>query len=65
MRSILYDSIGSVEAFEKQMEKLNRPCKLIRYEGAAHGFFNRRKHRDETLQETDAFLVKLGWLPKS
>ncbi len=56
--------IGTVEAFEKQMKKLNRSCKLVRYEGAGHGFFNRGKHRDQTLQEADNFLVKLGWLPK-
>lgn len=56
--------IGSVEAFEQEMKKHKRPCKLVRYEGAGHGFFNRGKHRDETLQETDAFLVNLGWLPK-
>lgn len=57
--------IGSVEAFERQMKKLNRPCKLVRYEGAGHGFFNRGEHRDETLKEVNAFLVELGWLPKS
>ena len=56
--------IGTVEAFEKQMKKLGRPCKLVRYEGAGHGFFNRGKHRDQTLQEADNFLVKLGWLQK-
>lgn len=57
--------IGSVEAFEKQMKKLGRPCKLVRYEGAAHGFFNRGEHQEQTLKEADAFLVELGWLPKS
>lgn len=57
--------IGSVEAFERQMKKLNRRCKLVRYEGAGHGFFNRGEHRERTLKEADAFLVKLGWLPKS
>lgn len=56
--------IGSVEEFERQMKKHKRPCKLVRYEEAGHGFFNRGKYRDETLQEADAFLVGLGWLPK-
>ena len=57
--------IGSVEAYDKQMKKLGRLCKLIRYEGAAHGFFNRGKHQEQTLKEADDFLVELGWLPKS
>ncbi len=56
--------IGSVEEFEKQMKVFERPCKLVRYQGAGHGFFNRGKHRDETLREADSFLVGLGWLPK-
>ena len=56
--------IGSVEEFEKQMKVFERPCKLVRYQGAGNGFFNRGKHRDETLREADSFLVGLGWLPK-
>lgn len=56
--------IESVEAFDKQMKKHKRSCKLVRYEDAGHGFFNRGKYFDETLQEADAFFVGLGWLPK-
>jgi hypothetical protein len=41
------------------------PASGCRKQGAGHGFFNRGKHHDETLREADAFLVKLGWLPKS
>jgi len=54
--------IGAVEAFEAEMKKQGRPCKLVRYEGAGHGFFNRGKHKAETTKEMDAFLVKIGWL---
>ena len=54
--------IGTVEAFNAEMKKQGRPCKLVRYEGAGHGFFNRGKHLEETTKEMDAFLVKLGWL---
>ena len=53
---------ASVEAFEKQMKKADRPCKLVGYEGEGHGFFNRGKAFDATLAEADRFLVGLGWI---
>jgi acetyl esterase/lipase len=53
---------GSVEAFEKQMKKAGRTCKLVGYEGEGHGFFNRGKAFDSTLAEADRFLVGLGWI---
>ncbi len=31
---------ATVEAFQKQAEKMKAPCKLVGYEGAQHGFFN-------------------------
>ncbi len=55
---------GSVVAFDKEMKKGNRPCKLIGYEGADHAFFNRPKYLKETIAEADAFLVDLGWIKK-
>ncbi len=55
---------ASVVAFESVMKKEGRPCKLVGYEGAGHGFFNRGDHYRATLAEADAFLVDLGWLKK-
>lgn len=55
---------SSVSAFESEMKKSNRPCKLVGYEGAGHGFFNRGTHYSRTLAEADAFLVELGWIQK-
>jgi dipeptidyl aminopeptidase/acylaminoacyl peptidase len=55
---------ASVVAFENVMKKEGRPCKLVGYEGAGHGFFNRGKDHDKTLAEADAFLIDLGWLKK-
>jgi dipeptidyl aminopeptidase/acylaminoacyl peptidase len=55
---------ASVVAFESVMKKAGRPCKLVGYEDAAHGFFNRGKDYDKTLAEADSFLVDLGWIKK-
>ena len=44
------------------MKKAKRPCKLVGYEGAGHGFFNRGDDYTKTLAEADGFLVDLGWL---
>jgi acetyl esterase/lipase len=54
----------SVVAFESVMKKAGRPCKLVGYEGAGHGFFNRGEDFGKTLAEADAFLVDLGWIAK-
>ena len=47
---------------------LGNQCDLMGYEGAPHGFFNPGRggtwHSD-TLQEMDAFLTRLGYLPAS
>lgn len=51
-------------AFEREMKKAGRPCKLVGYEGAEHGFFNRGEDYKKTLAEADAFLVALGWIKK-
>ncbi|MBA4018818.1 MAG: alpha/beta hydrolase [Pirellula sp.] len=55
---------ASVVAFEGAMKKADRPCKLIGYEGAGHGFFNGGDYYPQTLAEADRFLVELGWLKK-
>lgn len=53
---------ASVVAYESVMKKEGRPCKLIGYDGAGHGFFNRGEDYRKTLAEADAFLVDLGWI---
>ncbi len=55
---------ASVVAFESEMKKAGRPCKLVGYDGAGHGFFNRGEHYERTLAEADSFLVELGWIKK-
>jgi acetyl esterase len=54
--------LASVEAFTKKMKSLEQRCDLFSYDGQKHGFFNNDKYRKITLQETDKFLVSLGWL---
>ena len=51
-------------AFESVMKKAGRPCKLVGYDGADHGFFNGNEYFAKTLDEADKFLVKLGWIKK-
>ena len=51
-------------AFDSQMKKAGRLCKLVGYEGAAHGFFNSGVNYNKTLAEADAFLSTLGWIKK-
>ena len=55
---------ASVVAFESVMKKAGRPCTLVGYEGAGHGFFNGGEGYTNTLAEADAFLVDLGWLKR-
>jgi acetyl esterase/lipase len=52
----------SVVAFERAMKKAGRPCTLVGYEEAGHGFFNGNPHFAATLAEADRFLVDLGWI---
>lgn len=56
--------LASAQAFEAQMKKAGRPCKLVIYKGEGHGFFNRGEAFDKTLEEADRFLVELGWIEK-
>jgi acetyl esterase/lipase len=55
---------ASVVAFESAMKQAGRPCKLVGYDGAEHGFFNRGEYYSKTLAEADGFLVDLGWIKK-
>lgn len=56
--------LSSVEVFKSQMKKSGRPCKLVVYPGAGHGFFNKGEAYEATLAEADQFLVSLGWIKK-
>jgi dipeptidyl aminopeptidase/acylaminoacyl peptidase len=47
--------------YKELMEKAGNRCDLILYKDQRHGFFNVKKFK-ETLQETDKFLVSLGYL---
>jgi acetyl esterase/lipase len=55
---------ASVVVFESEMKKAGRPCKLVGYDDAGHGFFNRGEDYSKTLAEADSFLVDLGWIKK-
>ncbi len=55
-------SYGSVVAFDAAMKNAGRPCTLVGYEGAGHGFFNSNPHFSTTLAEADRFLVALEWI---
>ncbi len=55
---------ASVVAFEAAMKEAGRPCTLVGYKDAGHGFFNRGEHYRKTLAEADAFLVDLGWIER-
>ncbi|MEI8382057.1 MAG: alpha/beta hydrolase [Planctomycetota bacterium] len=59
--TVPYDS---VVAFESAMRKAERPCKLVGYDGAEHGFFNRGEGYSKALADADSFLVELGWIKK-
>lgn len=54
--------LASVEVFAAEMKRAGRPCTLIRYPEAGHGFFNQGEAYRRTLAQADAFLVDLGWL---
>ena len=55
-----------VERFCADATAKNNQCQLIGYDGAPHGFFNPGvaggKWHQETLQEADRFLTKLGYI---
>lgn len=57
-----------VERFCSDAVRLGDRCRLVAYEGAAHGFFNAQNNDGrwyrETEQEVDRFLAELGYLPR-
>ena len=54
---------SSAAKFTELMKASGNRCELARYEGQAHGFFNKPPFLEETLRKTDEFLVSLGYLP--
>ncbi len=57
---------AQAKAFAKRMKMLDRPCKLVGYDGQPHGFFNYQKEPKtyfiQTVKEADAFLRDLKYL---
>ena len=57
---------SDVERLCAESRALGNQCELVGYDGAPHGFFNPGRggtwHSD-TLQEMEAFLTRLGYLP--
>ena len=58
--------IENVERFRDKMKELGSECKLIVFEGKAHGFFNYGRDKSvaykKTVREMDLFFVSLGYL---
>lgn len=58
--------VESAELFTEQALKLGVDCRLVRYAGQNHGFFNAGRDGGwafiATLRETDRFLSSLGWI---
>ncbi len=56
----------TAEAFTKAMQEAGNDCRLMGYEGQAHGFFNFGRNGNKmfkaTVQEMDKFLVDIGFL---
>ncbi len=56
----------TAELFDEAMKRHGRTCKLVGFEGAAHGFFNNGRGDDSYYQKTidalDDFLVELDFL---
>jgi len=57
----------SVERFCKVMKEAGNDCRLVRFEGKGHGFFNYGRDEDnnsfnETICAADEFLCSLGYL---
>lgn len=59
--------VATAKKFQKQMQDAGVRSELRVYEGQGHGFFNHGKDNNrwynETIGETDQFLMSLDWLP--
>lgn len=56
--------VKTAEQFKRAIERVGGRCDLVLYEGQPHGFFNyrNRPYFQNTVYETDRFLVSLGIL---
>lgn len=52
----------NAEAFTAKMIEMGNQCKLVGFDGAAHGFFNTPRFYSVVLAQTDEFLVSIGYL---
>lgn len=59
--------VETMNLYKQRMDSLGVRCDLHLYEGQKHGFFNigNKEYYDKTLEETDNFLVSLGYLHKN
>lgn len=57
--------VTTMEYYQLVMQKVGSRCEVHFYEGAKHGFFNKKtseKYYYETVKEADLFLASLGYL---
>jgi acetyl esterase len=54
--------IETARFFSDRMKSLGNSCLLVEFQGQGHGFFNQEKYLRETLEKSDNFLKRLGWL---
>lgn len=58
--------MANAERYRDRMRELGNECRLVAFDGMAHGFFNNGKHDNvpfrETLHLMEEFLVSLGYL---
>lgn len=56
--------VETAKYYQKVIERVGGRCELFLYEGQTHGFFNfrNREYYDETVRETEKFLISLGYL---
>ncbi|WP_372807455.1 alpha/beta hydrolase [Pontiella sp.] len=55
--------VATAQDYQKTMAANGDRCDLHLYKDQTHGFFNKGKMFEETLNETDQFFVSLGWIP--